>query len=108
MCGQQHALAAGWALGPVWTAQKILIHRDSIPGPSNLKRVAVLTMMSWPPHGGTKISVIMTTQAYLKCCCHLFQFVSATNAAIFWLQVCANIHNDGISRVSITQFQSFV
>jgi hypothetical protein len=39
--------AAGWAPGPVWTgAENLAPHRESIPGPSSLWRVAISTELS--------------------------------------------------------------
>ena len=40
---------AGWAPGPVWTGtENFTPHRDSIPGPSIRKRVAVPTELPRP------------------------------------------------------------
>jgi hypothetical protein len=40
---------AGWAAGPICAGEKNLTpHRDSIPGPSNPQRVAILTELSRP------------------------------------------------------------
>ena len=62
MSGQQHAPAAlcpwkepvpivqeaGWIPGPVWTGGKSRPHRDSIPGPSSPKSVAIPTEIPGP------------------------------------------------------------
>ena len=39
---------AGWAPGPVWTAENLVPHRDSIPGPFSTLSVAIPTGLPGP------------------------------------------------------------